>query len=147
MQRLPAHLQEPKRLYMGGVNLLCILSALIGALGNPIEAVRIQCSMLVVLFSLLFMLFLRGLSLRKMIHYGSLIGIIHVAVIASLSMTTYSSVQVWLVILCLTQFYVSGPRAGLLWTLMSLLSLLVLPAGYRLLVHWRLRHAPEETSA
>jgi Cu(I)/Ag(I) efflux system membrane protein CusA/SilA len=28
-----------------------------------------------------------------------------------------------------------------------LLSLLVLPAGYRLLVHWRLRHAPEETSA
>ena len=122
---LPAHLQDPKMQYMTGVILICIFAASLGAVTSPIPAVRTQCWVMTVTFTLILMLFLRGLSLQKTIHYGSLLCVAHVTFLSCISQTIYSTIQTWLLLLCVTQFYICGRQAGIRWTAVVLLSLVV----------------------
>ena len=124
LQKLPVHLQDARMLYMAGINLLCIFSSIFGALSSPIEAVRWQCALLAVLLGLIFVRLVGGTPLHRALHYGSIVCVIHVCIVASVSHTIHSTVFAWLSLLCLTQFYVSGYRAGLRWSLVVLLCLL-----------------------
>ena len=131
LQRLPVHLQEPKRLYMGVILLICILATVFNALSSPLPAVSLQCAIMSMLLTLLLLMFVGGMDMQKTIDYGSLICVLHVTLMSCLSQTIFSSVQGWLLLLCLTQFYVCGQRAGLLWSALVLASLLF-TAGYAL---------------
>ena len=122
---LPAHLRDPRMRYTGSVILLCILAALMGALTSPLEAVRMQCAIMVLFMVLMLFLFVKGLSMDKTVHYGSMLCVVHVTVLTCLSQTIYTSVQAWLFLLCVSHFYVRGWRAGLLWTFVSLFSLVI----------------------
>jgi signal transduction histidine kinase len=133
IRSLPQHLQDPKMQYMTRVILVCILATLIGALTSPIDAVRLQCWLMTAMLCVTLVLFLLGLSLQRTIHYGSLLCVAHATVLSMVSQTIYTSVQAWLFLLCVTQFYVCGRRAGIQWTVGVLLSLLA-TAVYDLLV-------------
>ena len=119
------HLQDPKRRYLLVVILLCWLGTSVGMIVSPVAAVRIHCSLMVFTLTVLLWFFIRGLSLEKTIHVGSLMAVAHVTLVACLSHTIYSGVQAWLLLLCVTQFYVHGRRAGTVWALISVLSLMV----------------------
>ena len=123
LRLLPEHLHEAKMLYMTGVILLCILATTMGALTSPIDAVRLQCWVMTGMLILVLVLFVMGLSLHKTIHYGSMLCAAHVTLVACWSQTIYTSVQAWLFLLCVTQFYVNGRRSGTLWTVAVALSL------------------------
>lgn len=116
------HVRDPKRRYMLGVIVLCTVATTVGAILNPLIAVRIHCTVMTLTLFLLTWLFLRGLSLEKTIQFGSMLGVAHVTLVACLSQTIYACVQAWLFLLCVTQFYVSGRRAGTFWLLISLAS-------------------------
>ncbi len=118
-------LQDPKRRYLLVVIFLCWLGTAVGVIVSPVIAVRIHCALMVLTLTVLLWLFIRGLSLEKTIHVGSLMAVAHITLVACLSHTIYSGVQVWLLLLCVTQFYVHGPRAGTVWALISVLSLMV----------------------
>ena len=124
-QALFVHGMDPKRRYMLGVMVLCTVATAVGAIFNPLTAVQTHCAVMTLTLCVLMGLFLRGLSLERTIQFGSLLGVAHVTLVACLSQTIYACVQAWLLLLCVTQFYVSGRFAGLLWLLISLLSLLL----------------------
>ena len=119
--------------YTAGVIVLCILAALLGALTSPLAAVRMQCVFMTLVLILIFILFIRGLSMYRTIHYGSMLCVAHVTVLAVVSQTIYTSVQAWLFLLCISHFYTRGWRAGLFWAIVAVLSLGV-SAVYFLLV-------------
>ena len=123
--KLPRHLQETKMLYIAAVNVLCIVATTVGALTSPLAAVRWQCAIMTALLCLILVCFVRGMSLQKTIDIGSFLCTLHVTIVACLSQTIYTSVQAWLVLLCVTQFFARGARAGALWTLGVMGALLV----------------------
>ena len=128
---LLAQALEPKRRYVLGVIGLCIVATALGAFTSPLATVRTYSAIMTGMVSMLLVLYVRGLSIDKTIQYGSMLGVVHGTWVSCLTQTIYTSVQAWLLVLCVTHFYLSGRRAGLRWMLVSL-GVLLLSLGYKL---------------
>ena len=129
---LPEHLRPPKMQYMTGVLVLCILATVSGAIASPLLAVRVYCVIMTLVLMVFLVLFVKGLSLQKTIDYGAVLAIMYVTVVAFLSQTIYASAQAWLLLLSVTLLYVNGRQAGIRWTGIGMVALII-PALYHLL--------------
>jgi hypothetical protein len=123
------HLKDPKRRYILAVIVLCLMGTGVGAMVSPLTFVRINCSLMFMTLAVILWLFLRGMSLEKTIHIGSLLAVAYITVVSCQSHSIYSPLQNWLLLLCVTQFYINGPRVGNIWMWISLLSLMITAAA------------------
>lgn len=121
-------LQDPKRRYILAVIVLCLLGTGAGAMVSPLPNVRMNCTLMFMTLAVILWFFLRGLSLEKTIHFGSMLAVVYITVVSSQSHSIYSPLQNWLLLLCVTQFYINGPRVGNVWMCISLLSLMITAA-------------------
>ena len=131
VRALPEHLRPPKMQYMTGVLVLSILATAFVALTSPLLAVRIQSWITTLILFVIFLLFVNGWSLQKTIDHGAVVSVVHLTLLPCLSQTIYASVQVWLSLLSMTLFYVSGREAGIRWTAIAMVALII-PTIYHL---------------
>ena len=131
VRALPEHLRPPKMQYMTGVLVLSILATAFVALTSPLLAVRIQSWITTLMLFVIFLLFVNGWSLQKTIDHGAVVSVVHLTLLPCLSQTIYASVQAWLSLLSMTLFYVSGRQAGIRWTAIAMVALII-PTIYHL---------------
>ncbi|WP_158270385.1 ATP-binding protein [Limnohabitans sp. 2KL-17] len=120
---LPVHLQDDRRLYLGGVIVLCGMATVASSISSPHQSVRVQCLVTTLVLLVLFWRFLKGASAEQTVRIGCMLALVHLTGGAFLSNHIYASSLAWLALMPLSQFHIHGRAAALRWTLVAVASM------------------------
>ena len=115
---------DPKAPYTILVLVLGIVACLINAqiAADPITLA--SCLITSGVLSLLLLWFANGLPIMMLTQLGLWVGWLHLFVTTWLDGGIYSSKNLWLLVLMVTQYYVVSRRMGLIWMLLAVVSLM-----------------------
>lgn len=119
-----ARFPDPKAPYTILVLLLGMVACLINAQIAVDPITLAACLITSGLLALLLLWFANGLHIMTLTQLGLWVGWVHLFITTWLDGGIYSSKNLWLLVLMVTQYYVVSRRMGLVWMLLAVVSLM-----------------------
>ena len=112
--------RDPRRAFGYAVLTLANISSFLATVTTQYPEVAMANGIACIFWAALLFWFHLGLSNETACHLGSVIAAVAVCATAWYSGGVYSSILAWLSVLVIANYFVIGPRAGLLWVVITL---------------------------